>query len=55
MHEEIVDHLDLMTSHYANIDHEIVYDICRVHIPNLRATLLKIRSDLRTIDRSWSK
>jgi uncharacterized protein with HEPN domain len=46
---------DLVSHHYANIDHEIVYDICRVHIPNLRATLLKIRSDLRTIDRSWSK
>jgi uncharacterized protein with HEPN domain len=41
---------DLVLHHYANIDHEIVYDICRVHIPSLKATLLKIRSDLRAAD-----
>ena len=46
---------DLVSHHYANIDHEIVYDICSVHIPSLKATLLKIRSDLRTVDRSGSE
>jgi uncharacterized protein with HEPN domain len=36
---------DLVSHHYANIDHEIVYDICTVHIPKLKAALQKMRSD----------
>lgn len=39
---------NLVSHHYANIDHEIVYDICSVHIPRLKAALLKMRSDLPT-------
>ena len=39
MHEEEI--LD----HYAQVDHEIVYDICKVHIPILKDELQKIRSD----------
>jgi hypothetical protein len=26
--------------------HEVVYDICKVHIPRLKETLEKMRSDL---------
>jgi uncharacterized protein with HEPN domain len=37
---------DLVSHHYANIDHEIVHDICKAHIPRLKDTLQKIRSDL---------
>jgi uncharacterized protein with HEPN domain len=39
---------DLVSHHYANVDHEIVYDICSVHIPRLKAALQKMRSDLPT-------
>ena len=37
---------DLVSHHYDRIDHEIVYDICKVHIPTLKQTLQKIRSEL---------
>jgi uncharacterized protein with HEPN domain len=30
---------DLVSHHYEHVDHEIVYDICNVHIPKLCATL----------------
>jgi len=26
---------DFVSHHYEHVDHEIVYDICRVHIPKL--------------------
>jgi len=41
---------DLVSHHYTHIDHEIVYDICKVHIPRLKGTLQKMRSDLSTAD-----
>ncbi len=34
---------DLVSHHYDQVDHEIVYDICKAHIPTLKRTLLKIR------------
>ncbi len=37
---------DFVSHHYNQIDHEIVFDICKVHIPQLKAALGKIRSDL---------
>jgi uncharacterized protein with HEPN domain len=37
---------DLVSHHYTHIDHEIVFDICKVHIPKLKNTLQKMRSDL---------
>jgi uncharacterized protein with HEPN domain len=37
---------DLVSHHYTNIDHEVVYDICKVHIPRLKEKLQKMRSDL---------
>jgi uncharacterized protein with HEPN domain len=41
---------DFVSHHYSQIDHEIVFDICKVHIPKLSAALMKIRSDLRSPD-----
>jgi uncharacterized protein with HEPN domain len=37
---------DLVSHHCTHVDHEIVFDICRVHIPGLKNTLQKMRSDL---------
>ena len=37
---------DFVSHHYSQVDHEIVFDICKVHIPQLKDTLNKIRSDL---------
>jgi uncharacterized protein with HEPN domain len=37
---------DLVSHHYQQVDHEIVYDICKVHIPRLKDALHKIRSKL---------
>ena len=33
---------DLVSHHYENLDHEIVYDICKSHIPRLEKTLRAI-------------
>lgn len=41
---------DLISHHYTQIDHEIVYDICKVHIPRLKETLQKIRSNIQSSD-----
>ena len=35
---------DLVSHHYNQVDHEIVFDICKVHIPQLKSTLKKILS-----------
>lgn len=37
---------DFVSQHYSQVDHEIVFDICKVHIPQLKAALNKICSDL---------
>jgi uncharacterized protein with HEPN domain len=42
---------DLVSHHYTHIDHEIVFDICKVHIPKLKNTLQKMRSDLPSAER----
>lgn len=34
---------DFVSHHYDQVDHEIVYDICKVHIPNLKSTLQKVK------------
>jgi uncharacterized protein with HEPN domain len=36
---------DMVSHHYAQVDHEIIYDICNVHIPRLKDALQKMRSD----------
>ena len=33
---------DFVSHHYDQVDHEIVYDICRVHIPGLKNTIQKM-------------
>ncbi len=35
---------DLVSHHYEHVDHEIVYDICKVHIPKLREVIQKMRT-----------
>ena len=39
---------DLVSHHYANVDHEIVFDICKVHIPKLKTVLQKMCTDHST-------
>jgi uncharacterized protein with HEPN domain len=41
---------DLVSHHYDHVDHEIVYDICKMHIPTLKLTLQKANSDLSPPD-----
>jgi uncharacterized protein with HEPN domain len=36
----------LVSHHYDQVDHEIVYDIGKVHIPALKLTLQKIPSEI---------
>ena len=31
---------DIISHHYDIIDHEIIYDICKNHVPDLKATIL---------------
>jgi len=37
---------DFVSHHYQQVDHEIVFDICKVHIPQLNIALQSIRSQL---------
>ena len=34
---------DLVSHHYAQVDHELVFDICKRHIPKLGEVLQKLR------------
>ena len=36
---------DIISHHYDTIDHEIIYDICRRHIPLLKKTIKQIIED----------
>jgi uncharacterized protein with HEPN domain len=33
---------DLVSHHYEKVDHEIIFDICKNHVPGLESTILKI-------------
>ncbi len=44
--DKIAKFRDLVSHHYENIDHEIVFDICESHIVELRSTLRQIKNDL---------
>ncbi len=37
---------DFVSHHYEYVDHEIVYDICKAHIPELSAVIQKMRTAL---------
>jgi uncharacterized protein with HEPN domain len=39
---------DLVSHHYDNIDHEIIYDICKAHVPLLKETLGVIISNIHS-------
>jgi len=43
--DKIAKFRDLVSHHYENIDHEIVFDICKSHIPDLQVTLNQIKFD----------
>jgi uncharacterized protein with HEPN domain len=40
--EKIARFRDLVSHHYEHVDHEIVYDICKVHIPKLSEMIQKM-------------
>lgn len=44
--EKISRFRDLVSHHYEHVDHEIVYDICKVHIPKLMELIQKMRITL---------
>jgi uncharacterized protein with HEPN domain len=44
--DKIAKFRDLVSHHYQQVDHEIVYDVCKAHIPRLKDALHKIRSKL---------
>lgn len=35
---------DLVSHHYEQVDHEIIYDICKAHIPKLNEVIHKMRT-----------
>jgi len=37
---------DLVSHHYEQVDHEIIYDICKVHIPKLNDVIQRMRFSL---------
>jgi uncharacterized protein with HEPN domain len=41
---------DFVSHHYNQVDHEIIFDICKAHIPKLKVILQKIRSEFLTPD-----
>ncbi|MBE2217370.1 MAG: DUF86 domain-containing protein [Ignavibacteria bacterium] len=44
--QQIIRMRDLISHHYEDIDHEIVYNLCNTHLPQLRSTIKKIITDL---------
>jgi len=40
--EKIMKLRDIISHHYEMVDHEIIYDICKNHIPRLKSTIRKI-------------
>lgn len=44
--QQIIRMRDLISHHYEDIDHEIVYNLCITHLPQLKSTIEKIITDL---------
>jgi len=40
--ENIMKLRDIVSHHYEKVDHEIVFDICKNHLPKLRKTIQKM-------------
>jgi uncharacterized protein with HEPN domain len=39
---------DIITHHYFDIDAEAIFQVCKVHIPELKIVITSVLSDLRT-------
>ena len=37
---------DLVSHHYEQVDYEIVYDICKIHVPRLKEVLSRMLTDV---------
>ena len=48
--DKIAKFRDFVSHHYNQVDHEIVFDICKVHVPKLKIALQKIHSELSVPD-----
>lgn len=53
--EKIARLRDLVSHHYEQVDHEIIFDICHTHIPVLSGELRNIRDSLLSVDSSDSR
>jgi uncharacterized protein with HEPN domain len=40
--ENIMRLRDIVSHHYVKVDHEIIYDICQNHLPQLKITIQKM-------------
>lgn len=40
--ENIMRMRDIVSHHYEKVDHEIIFDICKNHLPKLRKTIQKM-------------
>lgn len=47
--EKIIRLRDLISHHYNIVDHEIIFDICKNHIPKLNATVRKVIENEETL------
>ena len=43
---------DLVSHHYEHVDHEIVYDICNVHIPKLKNVVQNLCTEIAKIGKA---
>jgi len=48
--DKIAKFRDLVSHHYEQVDHEIVFDICNTHIPVLNEEVLDMRTSLSIIE-----
>jgi uncharacterized protein with HEPN domain len=48
--EKIGKFRDLLSHHYEHVDHEIVFDICKEHLPKLHRVVQKMRTALSKQD-----
>lgn len=38
---------DIVSHHYEKVDHEIIFDICENHLPELQGTIKKMVDDIQ--------
>jgi len=46
---------DIVSHHYEKVDHEIIFDICKNHIPRLKSTIREIikKNNSQNLDNSF--